>query len=250
MKRVIFLLLISICSLTLLADNKQLSLEAEQMYKEGKYQEALTLYEQILNSGRESSHLYHNLGNCYYKLGENTQAILNYERALLLSPSDQSTQYNLKMAQRAIVDKINVLPEFFLIRWYHNIENAFSVDQWGYISTALFLLFLVMGGMFLYSPSRGFKKLGFIGGFLVLFIMLWTIYVAHNQENKLINRDYAIVVTPSVVVRGAPDNSGTELFVIHEGLKVKIIEQLGEWYNIQLADGNEGWLEKQDLAKI
>lgn len=250
MKRILFILILCVSFVSLFADQTQLSHEAEEMYKTGKYQEALSLYQKIAEGDKESSHLYYNIGNCFYKLGENTQAILNYERALLLSPGDRSTKYNLSMAQRAIVDKINVLPEVFLVRWYRAVENALSVDQWGYVSTGLFILFLVLGGVFLYSPSSGFKKLGFMGGFIILMMMFWSIYIAHSQENKLINRDYAIVVTPSVVVRGAPDDSGTELFVIHEGLKVKIVEQLGNWFNIRLADGNEGWIPQQDLTKI
>ena len=122
-------LLISLCALA--ATDPQSEKQAEEFYREGKYNEAAEIYRKLRASGMESAILYYNLGNCYYKLGENTQAILNYERALLLDPSDASARYNLKMAQQAIVDKIEVLPELFLVRWYKGFVGYFSADQFG-----------------------------------------------------------------------------------------------------------------------
>lgn len=224
--------------------------QAETFYREGKYQEAAQVYKNILAEGKESSALYYNLGNCYYKLGENTRAILNYERSLLLDPGDAMTRYNLKMAQHAIVDKIEVLPELFLVRWYKALETYFSADQWGYISVALFIIFLVMAALFFYSPSIGVKKTGFVVGIIVFFLTVGSIFFAMKQSSRVSEREYAIITTPSVTVKGAPDNSGTSLFLIHEGLKVRVVGELGSWYNIRLADGNEGWVVKTDLEKI
>lgn len=224
--------------------------QAGQFYAEGKYSDAIGIYEQILAEGQESAALYYNLGNCYYKLGENTKAILNYERALLLDPGDGMARYNLKMAQQAIVDKIEILPELFLVRWYKSLENHFSADQWGYISVALFILFLIMAALFFYSRSVGIKKTGFVVGIIAFVLTLGAIYFAMKQNDRIVNREYAIITTPSVTVKGAPDKSGTSLFLIHEGLKVKVVGELGDWYNIQLADGNEGWVAKTDLEKI
>ena len=159
MKKILLILpvlLISLCALA--AIDPQSEKQAEEFYREGKYNEAAEIYRKLRAGGMESAILYYNLGNCYYKLGENTQAILNYERALLLDPSDASARYNLKMAQQAIVDKIEVLPELFLVRWYKGFVGYFSADQWGYISVTLFILFLVMAALFFYSPSVGIKN--------------------------------------------------------------------------------------------
>lgn len=224
--------------------------EAEKLYQEGKFRESSDIYQKVLAEGKESAKLYYNLGNCYYKLGENTQAILNYERALLLNPSDGDIKYNLKMAERATVDKISVMPEFFVSRWYKSFVSSFSADQWAYVSVGFFLLFLGMAALFFYSSSVGIKKTGFLLGFCMLFLTATTVFFAWKQERRIVEREYAIVITPSVTVKGAPDNSGTELFVVHEGLKVKIISSLGNWYNIRMSDGNEGWLPKPDLEKI
>lgn len=224
--------------------------QAETLYREGKYPEAEEVYRKILDEGLESADLYYNLGNCYFKLGENTKAMLNYERALLLKPSDGMARYNLKMAQKNVVDKIEILPELFLVRWYKAVETYFSADQWGYFSIGFFIIFLAMVALFLYAGSVGMKKTGFWVGIVVLFLTVGTIYFAVKQDERIMNREYAIITTPSVTVKGAPDNSGTALFLIHEGLKVRVIGSLGDWYNIRLADGNEGWVVKSDLEKI
>lgn len=232
------------------AGDNRLEQQAEQLYSEGKYNEAAEAYQKILDEGVESAELYYNIGNCFYKMGENTRAILYYERALLLDPSDGMARYNLDMAQKAVVDKIEVLPELFLVRWYKAVETNFSADQWGYISVGLFLIFLVMAALFFYSPSVGVKKTGFVVGLIVFFLTIGSIFFAYKQDKRVSQREYAIVMTPSVTVKGAPDNSGTSLFLIHEGLKVRVIGELGEWYNIRLADGNEGWVAKSDIEKI
>ena len=232
------------------ANDEQLEQQAEQMYAEGKYADAADIYTKILAEGKESADLYFNLGNCYYKLGENTRAILNYERSLLLNPGDDMVRYNLKMAQQAIVDKIEVLPELFLVRWYKALVAYFSADQWGYISVGFFVLFLIMAALFFYSRSIGVKKTGFVIGVFAFLLTLATIFFAMRQDKRITQREYAIITTPSVTVKGAPDNSGTSLFLIHEGLKVRVVGELGSWYNIRLADGNEGWIAKTDLEKI
>ena len=224
--------------------------KAEDSYAAGNYKDAIEIYSNILAGGNESAMLYYNLGNCYYKLGENTKAILNYERALLLNPGDEMTRYNLKMANKAIVDKIEILPEFFLSRWYKGIRASLSADQWGYVSVALFIFFLIMLALFIYSRSISLKKTGFLGGIIVLLFFIVTIIFASQQNRRITEREYAIIMTPSVTVKGAPDDSGTSLFLIHEGLKVRVMEEVGEWYNIRLVDGNEGWVAKSDIEKI
>lgn len=231
-------------------DLKAVEDEAAKMYKEGDYAKAVELYEQILSGDRESAAVYYNLGNAYYKTGETAKAILNYERALLLQPGDKDAKYNLAMAQRSTVDNIKVLPELFLVRWYNGFVTAFTADQWAYVSVFLFICFLVMSVVFFHATSISMKKMGFTVGIVALLLAGGTVLFASKQYHRQTDRDMGIVMTPSVVVRGAPDASGTELFVIHEGLKVQVIETLGEWYNVRLADGNEGWIRQADLEKI
>lgn len=250
MKKILLILPVLFFALSVFADEVATEQQAESMYREGKYREAADAYTQMLAGGKESAALYYNLGNCFYKMGENTDAILNYERSLLLNPADEMARYNLKLAQNGVVDKIEVLPELFLLRWYKAVETHFSADQWGYISVGLFILFLVLAALFFYSSSAWIKKTGFAGGIFILLFCVWSVVFAVKQNYRIQEREYAIVITPSVTVKGAPDVSGTELFLIHEGLKVKVVGALGDWYNIRLADGNEGWVAKPDLEKI
>lgn len=250
MKKILLLLTILFMGINGFTAEIPFEKQAEELYAAGSYSEAADIYNKLLSTGKESADLYYNLGNCYYKLGDNTHAIINYERALLLDPRDASTRYNLKMAQKAIVDKIEVLPELFLVRWYKNLETAFSADQWGYISVVIFVIFLIMAALFFYSSSVLIKKMGFIIGIVMFFFTIGSIYFATKQNNRISEREYAIILAPSVTVKGAPNASGTSLFLIHEGLKVRIIEELGNWYNIRLADGNEGWVAKSDIEII
>lgn len=250
MKNILLLLIVLFWGYGVFAADGTVTAQAEQSYAAGNYAEAADIYNKILAEGMESADLYYNLGNCYYKLGENTRAILNYERALLLNPGDVTIRYNLEMAQQAIVDKIEVLPELFLVRWYKGLETYCSADQWGYISVVMFVLFLVMAALFFFSRSIVVKKTGFVVGIVLFFFTLGTIHFAIRQNNRITEREYAIITTPSVTVKGAPNDSGTSLFLIHEGLKVRIVDKLGDWYNIQLADGNEGWIAKSDIERI
>lgn len=233
-----------------LQDSRLLEQQGAIKYQAGNYVEAMECYQRILSTGLESAILYYNLGNCYYKLGDIAHAILNYERALLLEPGHKDALYNLKFAQRSTVDKINVLPELFLVRWYKAFVSLLTADQWGYLSVFLFLLFLVMALFFLYATSTGVKKAGFTVAIIALVLTGCTVLFAQRQYRRVTDRNSGIVMTPSVVVRGAPDRSGTELFVVHEGLKVEVVDSLGGWYNIRIADGNEGWIQQSDLEKI
>lgn len=252
MMKKIYIILVLLLSgvMSYAADVKSMEEEAAKMYQEGEYQKAIDLYNEVLGEDMESASVYYNLGNCYYKMGEIARSILNYERALLLQPGDNDVKYNLRMARQATVDNIKVLPELFLVRWYNAFVTALTADQWAYVSVGLFVLFLIMAALFFHATSISLKKSWFTVGVISLLVSVMTIFFAMKQYNRVTNRDNGIVMTPSVVVRGAPDNSGTELFVIHEGLKVQVIGTLGDWYNVRLADGNEGWIAKADLEKI
>lgn len=252
MKKIYTLLMLSLLfiSYVFAAENEDPGAEAVKMYQEGDYSGAIDIYTKMLEEGKESFSLYYNLGNNYYKQGEIGRAILNYERALLLQPGNEDARYNLTMAQRAAVDKINVLPELFLVRWYNSLFTALTADQWAYISVALFLLVLVMVMLFFYATSMSTRKTGFAVAVVALLLTGASVLFANRQYHRLTDRNTGIIMSPSVVVRGAPDNSGTELFVIHEGLKVEVLESLGSWHNIRMADGNVGWILQDAMEKI
>ena len=198
----------------------------------------------------ESAAIYYNLGNAYYKDGQIAPAILNYERALLLSPADGDIRFNLQMAKQRSVDKIEPLGEFFLAKWFHAVQNLASADRWGTIGIVCFLLCLVCLSVFFFSRQRRFKQIGFYSAVVLLAIVVVANVFASNQADEITNRTEAIVFSPTVTVKSSPDQSGTDLFVIHEGTKVSIKSTLGEWSEISLEDGNVGWMPSKDIVKI
>lgn len=224
--------------------------EAEVAYTQEDYGKAIGLYEAILKSNGESSEIYYNLGNAYYKAGKIAPAILNYERALVLDPGDSDARFNLQMAKQKSVDKIEPVGEFFLSKWFSSVQNMASVDSWALFGIVCFIVFIGCLLLFFFSRWIRVKKAGFYFGVLFLLLVLFANIFASHQKEELVNRTHAIVFTPTVTVKSSPDASGTDLFVLHEGTKVSIKSTLGQWSEIELEDGNVGWMPSKDIEKI
>ena len=223
---------------------------AEVAYTAEEYDKAIELYESVLRNYGDSHELYYNLGNSYYKSGKIAYAILNYERALLIKPGDSDIRFNLNMAKQQTVDKIEPLQDFFLKEWFRAIQNLISVDSWSTIGIVSFVLFIGCLVLFFFSKWMRLKKIGFYLGILLFVIVICANIFAYNQKNELINRRGAIVFAPTVTVKSSPDNSGTDLFVLHEGTKVFIRSSISDWNEIELEDGNVGWINKKDITVI
>lgn len=223
---------------------------ANQLYAAGKFAESVQAYEDILKSGVESEALYFNLGNACYKSGELPKAILNYERALLLDPDDKDVIYNLELANSQIADRINQAGQFFLKSWFVGVINKGTSDFWAWTGIIALVIGLTAFGVFRYSQNAGLKRAGFYIAIGLFLMMVAAFAFSHEQKDRLTNRTEAIVFAPTVNVKSSPDNSGTDLFVIHEGTKVKILEKLGTWRKIQLKDGSQGWMPATDIEVI
>jgi len=247
-KLLIVLLLASINSFA--SDLDSLISIGNGYYQNNEYENAVLTYEKIISSGYESANLYYNIGNAYYKSNNLTKAILNYERALLLSPNDEDINYNLDLAKTYVVDKINIIPKLLVKSWIQDISATFNSNVWAIISTSLFILFLILFSLYLFMSNITIKKNAFWLSFIVLLISIFSLVFSSQQKEKLTAHDYAIVFTPSVTIKGSPDESGTELFLIHEGTKVKVVDEIGDWKEIQLPDGNKGWIKSSDIEII
>ena len=224
--------------------------EAEVAFSKGQYNEAIRLFEAILNEKGESAEIYYNLGNAYYRDDKIAPAILNYERALLLDPGDSDIRFNLQMVKLKTVDKIEPVGEFFLISWFKSIQNMGAADSWAKLGICTFILFI--GCLILYFFSRWIKmkKISFYLGLILLVIVIVSNIFASNQNSKLVNRNNAIIFLPTVTIKSSPDASGTDLFILHEGTKVSVKSTLGEWSEIELENGNVGWLLSKSVVKI
>jgi tetratricopeptide (TPR) repeat protein len=230
--------------------NTQLWEKANAYYATGEYQKAIPLYEQILASGFESSKLYFNLGNAYFKTDDINHALLNYERAKILAPNDENIDFNIKLANQSVVTSIEPLPQPFFIRWRTSVINMYSSDKWAYISIVSFILFLVLTGLFIFSRIVSVRRISFITGIFILVFSGFTFSFAAKQKKKIVERNNAIVFCPRVTVKSSPSKTGTDLFLIYEGLKVQITDSVSTWKEIKLVDGNEGWLPDSCIVKI
>ncbi len=247
----IFIIIAATLSFNLQANNLNAILDtAAQCYQSSKYEQAIELYESVLAEGYESAELYYNLGNAYYKSNKFPYAIANYERALKLNSTDEDILFNLQLANTHVVDKIEVLPEFFLKSWGQSLVRVFTSNQWAIISIASFVIGLILILLFFLSDKPLIRKFTFWIGILLIVEAGFSFSFSDKQKKAILNEPEAIVVTPSVIVKSSPDAMGTELFLIHEGLKIKVTNQNGDWSEIKLSDGNKGWVKTADFVII
>lgn len=223
---------------------------ADQEYAAGNYQQAIKDYEQLLKTGA-SADVYYNLGNAYYRTDNITKALLNYERARLLSPGDADIRHNLQVAQAKTIDKIPAESEMFFITWAKAVANWMSVDRWATTSIAFLAMALVMLLVYLFTEKMRLRKAGFFGSicFLTFFIIATT--CAWTQRHQLTHRDTALIIAPSANIKRTPDASAPNAFVLHEGTKVIITDTtLPQWKAIRIADGRTGWIETRHIEVI
>lgn len=205
--------------------------------------------ESVLASGQESVQIYYNLGYSYYKEGELAKAILNFERAHRLAPSDEDIIYNLEQAY-AMTDKLQEIETVFFVRWWDALCNTMSSDGWAILFVVVFILMLSGVALFLFSDRVSLRKTGFFSALALLVVAIFSLSVSIQQRDKIDNSKDAIIMTPSVTLSTAPDNNGSELVVLHAGTKVYIVSRLGEWCEVRLKDGNVGWIKIEHIEII
>ena len=224
--------------------------EGDSAYMRNDYSSAIQIYEALLTKGAAAD-VYYNLGNSYYKAGNIAKAILNYERALLLEPGNSDIRANLDIARAKTMDKVDIAPEIFFITWINAIINANSADGWAIWGIVSFVLLLAGLYLFIFSKKVVLKKIGFIFAIALLFLTVCSNIFASKQKERLLNRDFSIVIDPSVTVRSTPSESGTSLFILHEGSKVFMKDNsMKDWKEIKLEDGKVGWVPSSAIEVI
>lgn len=248
------LLVIIFCkSLTvpLSAQNEESIFEsANRDYKLGNYEHSAAEFEKLIHLGYEGTSLYYNLGNSYYRLGKIGKAILNYEKALKLSPGDEDVIHNLAFVNLKTTDKIELLPKFFLFQWWENLLTLFTLSGWSYLALIIFLLILLCTVVYFFTKRIEIQKTSFITGLILSFSLFFIISILIVNLNRELNWKYGIVMRTSLNAKISPDDQSKDSFIIHEGVKVKIEDQLENWYKIKLEDGKVGWTNKNDLEII
>lgn len=223
---------------------------ANAAYQKKDFDEAIKLYQAVLQGGAVSEALHYNLGNCYFRTNQYGRAVLHYERALLFDPDDADTRHNLAVIQNRLPDKIETLSEFFLTAWLKKISYLRSARGWSL--QAIVLLWLGMGGLALWllGSIRQQKKAGFIAGFFLLSLSAASFLFASYRHQALQQHRRAVIMQSEAALHLAADAQSSVERVLHEGTTLSVLDSIGQWYKINLANGDQGWLLKEKVEKI
>lgn len=224
--------------------------KANDSYAMQGYTNAVGLYHAIEKSGNVSADLYYNIGNAYYKLGQKGKAILYYEKALKLNPSNPDIKINLEIARLNTLDKIDVLPEFILTTWVKDIRNAMSGNQWGYLAVVLLAVTALLMIGYRFAPTSRRRKLSFVLACFTLLLVIFSVSFALDLRSKALATDFGVVMAPVSNVKSAPNATGNNLFILHEGAKVEMLESVAGWSRIEISDGRQGWVQASDVNLI
>jgi tetratricopeptide (TPR) repeat protein len=245
------LLLLSLPTLSFGSDaTTTLFAKGNQQYAKGQYQQAEQSYLQIVNDGYQSAAVYYNLGNVYYKLDDIPSALLYFEKAHKLNPGDEDINSNIRLARSKTTDKLDQVPEFFVTAWWHSFILSLSANTLGVLSVLLFLAGFAVLILYIFTHSVSIKKASFFTGIVLICFGLITIFIANRQVYYFNNHHQAIIFTSSVTAKSSPDGNAKPLFVVHEGTKVDIMQTDNNWIEVELPNGNAGWITASDVKQI
>lgn len=224
--------------------------KGNSFYQKKQYEKAVESYQQVINAGFESDEVYFNMGNAYYKLGKLGYAILNYEKAYKLNPGDDDIQFNLRLASARTVDKIDELPKMFLVKWWESLVNLFSISGWTIVTFIFYLLLLGSIILYFFAHKPLYQKTALLSGMISAVFLILTVLFLYSKINNDTVVKYGVVVEQAVAVKNSPDENGGDAFIIHEGIKVNLEDQVADWVKIKLPDGKVGWLPGSNLKTI
>lgn len=229
--------------------NKEFA-QANSLYQKGEYEKAKEIYEKLVGRGIRDERLFFNLGNTYYRLNKFHRAILNYERAKILAPFDEDINFNLQIANLRVVDKFEPIPKFFLTQWWENLRDSFNSNQWAIASIVSIWLSAIAFSLFLMVRTTLGKKITFLLGSILILLFLFASVLSYSRYKSENDHNFAIVFSTNAYIKSSPEENSTDLFILHQGTKVQLIDQVGDWLKIRLPNGNIGWLKKEEIEVI
>lgn len=249
MKKISYILIVLLSTLTF-AQNNQLFDDANALYNDANYTEAIEKYKTILDSGEHSAELYFNMANAHYKLNHIAPSIYYYEKALLLKPHDKDIKNNIAFARNMTVDAIDSVPEVGISKLIKNITNMMAFDAWAKISVVLILLFVVLFIVYYFTNSTSKKRLAFITSNVSFLLAIVALVFAFHKFELVSNDQPAIVFAQETKIKSEPNLRSSEAFVLHEGTKVQILDTVNNWKKIKLSDGKTGWVMNDDIKML
>lgn len=251
MKKLFFLIYILFTSVVVSQkDNKALFDAANENYKLGNFQKAIDQYLKIEESKQVSSDLYYNIANSYYKLNNVANTIYYYEKALILNPLNEDASNNLEFAKRMTIDNIEELPKTFLQKIEVNYIKILSYNQWAILAVIFSFIGAILFLLFYYSTISSKKRIYFLTSVLSFVFLSISVFTSYNQYQKELNTQYAIIFVSKASVNNAPTSNADEVFILHEGTKINIIDTVDNWKKIKLADGKIGWISADSLKEL
>lgn len=224
--------------------------KANELYNNSAYDSAVVMYKKVIDKGYSSSTLYYNLGNTYYKLRDYPMAIFYYEKSLKLDPNNEDTKHNLEIANAFISDKIETVPDLFIKAWWNNLSNIFTANTWAVISLIVLAILLSCIFLYLIARTRILKKSMFFSCIFLILITISIFSITTKKYNYIKSNNNGIIIAPTITVKSSPSTSSVDLFVLHEGSKIKILDNTGDWEKIKIANGSIGWLPSSSIIKF
>ena len=247
----IFYILVYFIAFTGFAQSEEkIFAEANTFYKESNFERAIGLYLSIEEQGLESDDLFFNLGNSYYKQNKVAPAIYYYEKALKLNPQHKDALVNIEFAKRMKIDVIEELPKTFIQKFSKNVIQKLTFDSWAILAVLASFLASILFLLYHFSSSSRKKLVYFNFTIFFVFALIVTTFFAFNSYGIDKKNRPAIIFSSKVEIKNAPTLSSDEVFELHEGTKVQILDELDDWKKIKIADGKEGWVISSHLKEI
>jgi len=229
---------------------EQFAAQAAKAYNLKQYSEAIALYEKIIDGGYESYALYYNLGNAYFRNNETAPAMLYYEKALKLAPHNEDIIHNIEVVSSKLTDKVEMVPELFYKRWWKQVLNLMDIDTLAILNIIIFTLALILIAVYIAVSNILIRKISFWTGISLIFLFSIGVVAASHRNHYLNEQHEAIVFIQTVNIKSSPDENSKDIFVLHEGTKVTLLDQVAEWQEIRIANGSTGWIKTSDIRKI
>lgn len=224
--------------------------KAGEAFAAGQWQNALNFYQMIEGEGLQSADLYYNLGNTCFKLDDKARAILYFERALKLDPTHDDAAHNLEIVRQMTLDKIDSVPEFILVSWFRKLRQSLPADAWAWLTLALLACGGVLGLFFRNAASPALRRVAFIAACVIFVLSVFVFVFSLQQRRAVMRTDSAIVTAPVCSVKSSPADGGNTVFVLHEGTKVRLLDGVGDWSKVEIADGRQGWVRVNTVEVI
>jgi len=224
--------------------------KGNELYRNEKYAEAVTAYENVLKTKKHSAELYFNLGNAYYKLNKIAPAIYNYEKALLLAPGDREITNNLKFAHKMMIDEVKETPKVGFSKMVADFTSILSYDGWAWFAVSCAILFLAFFCGYYFSATTMVKRIFFFGMIVLSVLILLGIFAGIFEKSRYESERPAIVFAAIASVKSEPKSNAADEIVLHEGTKVYVIEMLDNWRRVELPDGSNGWMESSAIKEV